>query len=107
MACTLGAALGNWLAGFHRWLNGDENEAKTTRERLKGNPLIGPRAELYIGGYPGSMKEFPNLSWPSEEEFSAIDKYVREMYSSGNEAIHGDFWTGKYVDRNIRDVDPC
>ena len=97
VATSLGAALGNWLASFHKWLNGDEDKAKTTREKLRKNPLIGPRAELYIGSYKSCMDEFPQLEWPTEAEFAAIEKYVRDMYNAGDEAIHGDFWTGNMI----------
>lgn len=97
VASTLGAALGNWLAQFHRWLNGDEQEAKDTRAKLRSNPLIGPRANLYIGSYKDCMKLVPKdtVAWPTAEEFSKIEEHVRSLYSAGNEAIHGDFWTGK------------
>lgn len=99
IASDVGAALGNWLAQFHVWLNGDSSQAKEIREKLKSNPLIGPRAELYIGTYMECTKMFPHLQWPTKDEFASIEKYVRDMYSAGQEAIHGDFWTGKYVSR--------
>ena len=95
VAKGLGAALGTWLATFHRWLNGDDAEAKTTRDKLRQNPLIEPRANLYIGSYKECMKPFPLVQWPDDEEFTAIEEFVRSMYSNGDEAIHGDFWTGK------------
>ena len=96
-ATALGSSLGNWLAAFHKWLNSDDEEAKSTREKLRSNPLIGPRANLYIGSYKSCMDEFPQMDWPTDDEFAKIEKHVREMYSAGDEAIHGDFWTGKYV----------
>jgi len=95
VAKGLGAALGTWLATFHKWLNGDDAEAKTIRDKLRQNPLIKPRANLYIGSYKECMKPLPQVQWPDDEEFTAIEEFVRSMYSNGNEAIHGDFWTGK------------
>jgi hypothetical protein len=94
-ATSIGAALGNWLANFHVWLNGSGAQATELREKLRENPMVGPRANLYVGSYMECTKIFPQMWWPSEEEFVPIEKYVRELYSSGKEAIHGDFWTGK------------
>jgi hypothetical protein len=94
-AKVLGASLGRWLAVFHQWLNAENEAARAIRDKLRDNPLIGPRANLYIGSYKECTKQFPQIQWPSDEEFAAIEQHVRDMYSNGEEAIHGDFWTGK------------
>jgi fructosamine-3-kinase len=94
----LGFALGRWIKNFHTW--GAAPEQASLREKMKESTEM--RALKYQINYPtmvATIANFPEILEESREIFEAVAKDIKDrLDSEDGDLIHGDFWTGKYVD---------
>jgi hypothetical protein len=93
----LGFALGRWIKNFHTW--GAAPEQAELRQKMKGNTEM--RALKYQINYPtmvATIANFPDLLEGSREVFEAVAQDMKDrLNAEDGSLIHGDFWTGKYV----------
>ena len=91
----LGVSLGKWLRMHHQWLNGSSPSAMLLKSKLKdsGN-IVDTRQKLYVGSYRETMEVFPDVSWPTSQQFDEIEADVRKVCKAG-QAVHGDYGLGK------------
>lgn len=95
----LGHALGRWLGTFHEW--GTANAQRRLVEKMGGNKeMVRLKFMINYEMLVGTIPNFEAILGGERERhvFGELRKRAKaEMESGEGQLIHGDMWSGKYV----------
>jgi hypothetical protein len=104
-ARTLGRAMGFWLRSFHSWGNEDA-QLKAKATVAENTAMRDLKFYINYTMLIDTIPNFPDILGESRDVFEKIrdmaaDELKKVDGSNDYGIIHGDFWTGKYVQADV------